>query len=89
MLKLKEKINNHFTNELPADLIESNETRQVIEAAFSYVNPVKPKNPSLIHVSNEVAKSLGISLEETKSEEFLNVFTGNTVLENSKPYAMA
>ena len=89
MLKLKEKINNLFTKELPADSIESNETRQVIEAAFSYVNPVKPKNPSLIHVSNEVAKSLGISLEETKSEEFLNVFTGNTVLENSKPYAMA
>ncbi|CAM3548026.1 YdiU family protein [Flavobacterium gelidilacus] len=89
MLKLKEKIKNLFTNELPADLIESNQTRQVIEAAFSYVNPVKPKKPSLIHVSNEVAKSLGISLEETKSKEFLNVFTGNTVLENSKPYAMA
>nr|WP_026715590.1 YdiU family protein [Flavobacterium gelidilacus] len=86
---MKEKIKNLFTNELPADLIESNQTRQVIEAAFSYVNPVKPKKPSLIHVSNEVAKSLGISLEETKSKEFLNVFTGNTVLENSKPYAMA
>lgn len=89
MIKLKEKIKTLFTNELPADLIESNETRQVIEAAFSYVNPVKPKKPSLIHVSNEVAKSLGISKEETKSKEFLNVFTGNTVLENSKPYAMA
>ena len=42
MLKLKEKINNLFTKELPADSIESNETRQVVDAAFSYVNPVKP-----------------------------------------------
>ena len=89
MLKLKEKINNLFTKELPADSIESNETRQVVDAAFSYVNPVKPKNPSLIHVSNEVVKSLGISKEETKSKEFLNVFSGNTILENTKPYAMA
>ena len=86
---MKANIDNKFTNELPSDLLESNETRQVVEAAFSYVNPVKPKNPSLIHVSNEVAKSLGISSEETKSEEFLNVFSGNTILKNTKPYAMA
>ena len=66
MLKLKEKIKNTFTDELPADLIQSNQTRQVLEAAFSYVNPIKPKNPSLIHVSIEVAESLGISKEETK-----------------------
>jgi uncharacterized protein YdiU (UPF0061 family) len=89
MLKLIEKINNTFTNELPADSIESNETRQVFEAAYSYINPVKPKNQCLIHVSNEVSESLGISEEETKSNEFLNIFTGNKVLENSKPYAMA
>ncbi len=89
MLKLKKKINNTFTEELPADLIENNETRQVVEAAFSYVKPVKPKNPKLIHVSNEVAESVGISKEETQSEEFLNVFSGNSVLENTKPYAMA
>ena len=86
---MKLNITNKFTKELPADLMESNETRQVVEAAFSYINPVKPKNPSLIHVSNEVAKSLGVSKEDTNSEEFLNVFTGNTVLENTKPYAMA
>ena len=86
---MKLNLNNTFTNELPADSIESNQTRQVLEAAFSYVNPIKPKNPSLIHVSIEVAESLGISKEETKSEEFLNVFSGNTILENTKPYAMA
>lgn len=70
MLKIEKKINNIFSTELPADLIENNETRQVFEAAFSFVNPVKPKNPKLIHVSNELAKSLGISEKETQSKNF-------------------
>jgi uncharacterized protein YdiU (UPF0061 family) len=88
-MKLKANINNKFTDNLPADILDSNETRQVVEAAFSFVNPVNPKKPKLIHASNEVAKSVGISTDETKSEEFLNVFSGNTILENTKPYAMA
>ena len=36
-----------------------------------------------------MAESVGISVEETKSKEFLNVFSGITILENTKPYAMA
>ena len=86
---MKLNINNKFTQELPADPLENNETRQVVGAAFSYVNPVKPKNPKLVHVSQEVAENIGISSETTKSDEFLNVFSGNTILENTKPYAMA
>ncbi len=89
MLKLKDNLDNTFTNELPADKMVSNETRQVVEAAFSYVDPKKPSNPSLIHVSKEVAESVGISVEETKSKEFLNIFSGKTILKNTKPYAMA
>lgn len=89
MLKLIKKINNIFTHELPADLIESNETRQVVNAAFSYVNPLKPSNPKLIHASKEVAESVGINADELKSDEFLHIFSGNTLLENTKPYAMA
>lgn len=89
MLKLFSKIHNKFTNELPGDLIESDETRQVVEVAFSYVNPIKPSNPKLIHVSKEVAESVGITSKELESEDFLDVFSGNTVLNNTKPYAMA
>lgn len=82
-------INNHFSNELPADALETSETRQVFETAFSYVNPTKSSNPKLVHASKEVATSVGITPEELNSEEFLNVFSGNKILENTKPYAMA
>ena len=83
------KINNRFSNELPADPIETNETRQVENACFSYVTPRIPSKPSLIHCSVEVAALLGISQEETKTELFTNIFSGKELLENTQPYAMS
>lgn len=82
------KINNRFTAELPADPNKENEIRQVFNALFSYVNPVKPSNPKLIHASEDVAELVGIAKDEIKSEEFLNVFSGNDILEKTQPYAM-
>ena len=82
------KINNRFTAELPADTDETNEVRQVKDALFSYVNPTKPSNPELIHASEEVAKLVGISVDEIQSESFLNVFSGKEILEGTRPYAM-
>jgi uncharacterized protein YdiU (UPF0061 family) len=35
-----------------------------------------------------MANSLGISSDEINSQKFLNIITGNNVIENSKPYAM-
>lgn len=85
---LKFNIQNTFTNELPADPIKENTRRQVTEACFSYVTPKKTSNPKVIHVSDEMAKELGLSAEEITSEEFKNVFTGNKVYPNTEPYAM-
>lgn len=82
------KINNKFSSELPADANETNKTRQVLKACFSYVTPRIPSNPKLIHVSNEVADLIGITPEDTQSEVFLEVFSGKKLLPNSKPYAM-
>jgi len=82
------KINNQFTAELPADSNETNEVRQVSNALFSYVNPTKPSNPKLIHASQEVAESVGISLDEIKSASFLNVFSGKEILPETRPFAM-
>ena len=81
-------IQNRFTTELPSDTDESNVTRQVYNACFSYVNPRVPSNPKLLHVSEEVAQLLGISIEETQSEDFLNVFSGKKIPNNIKPFAM-
>jgi len=83
-LNIKDK----FNKELPADQIKDNSMRQVQNACFSYVNPTKPKKPSLIHVSAEMANLLGISAKESKSAAFLNIFSGTEILKNTAPYAM-
>ena len=81
-------LTNTFTSELPADKILENSRRQVHNAVFSYVNPKKTSAPKVIHTSKEMANQLGISLKETKSDFFKNVFTGNKIYPNTTPFAM-
>lgn len=81
-------IANTFTSENPADSILENTRRQVTEAVFSYVNPKKTKDPKVIHVSQEMASALNISEEETTSDFFKNIFTGNEIYSNTKPFSM-
>jgi len=82
-------LNDTFNKELSADKITENHRRQVFEAAFSFVTPKVPSQPKLVHLADEVAKELGISIEETKSTAFLNLVSGSAVYSNSKPYSMA
>ena len=81
-------LKHNFIAELPADPIAENYIRQVTEACFSYVNPIKTKKPKRIHYSKVMAKHLGLSKSDIDSELFTNVFTGNTILPNTRPYAM-
>lgn len=81
-------IQNLFTNELPADPEEQNFVRQVEQSCFSYVNPAIPKNPKLIHVSEEVAQLIGINKEITLSNDFLEVFSGKKIQPQTRPFAM-
>lgn len=81
-------IKNTFLNNLPADRISENYRRQVHGACFSYVEPKKTSSPKLIHTSSEVVKAIGLSKKDTSTKKFLNVFTGNSILKNTKPYAM-
>jgi uncharacterized protein YdiU (UPF0061 family) len=85
---LKLHIKNTFTTELPADTNKENTRRQVENAAFSYVTPKKTAQPTVLHVSPEMASELHISEEETQSELFKNIVTGNEVYPNTTPYAM-
>lgn len=85
---MKLNIVNHFTEQLPADPILENTRRQVPEACFSYVMPKKTTKPKLVHVSKEMLDSLGISNKEVTSKSFLDIVTGNTVLSDTKPFAM-
>ena len=86
MITLKTK--DTFVKELPSDKELSNSRRTVIGAVYSFVAPKKTKKPSLIHVSNEVIDIIGLSIEHLKSKDFLNIFTGNKIIENTTPYAM-
>ncbi len=83
-LNIKDK----FNKELPADPIRENSRRQVSGACFSYVMPKRTSNPSLIHVSPQMMEKLGLGEADVKGKDFLEVFTGNTVLPNTNPYAM-
>jgi uncharacterized protein YdiU (UPF0061 family) len=81
-------IKDTFNTELPADPLKKNTRRQVMQACFSFVEPKSTSKPSMIHTSHELAKDLGLTQDDLKSEEFKTVFTGNSVLPNTNPYAM-
>ncbi|MEW4923808.1 protein adenylyltransferase SelO [Algibacter sp. 2305UL17-15] len=85
---MKLNIKDKFTAALPADPILENTRRQVSKACFSYVLPKQTAKPELLHASPEMLKNLGLSEADSKSEAFLNVFTGNKVLNDTTPYAM-
>lgn len=81
-------ISDKFNKELPSDSNKNNTRRQVYESCFSYVTPKKTNKPKLLHYSPEVMEALGLQKEDASSNEFLNVFSGNSVLPNTNPYAM-
>ncbi len=81
-------IQDTFTKEIPADTDKTNLSRQVTEAGFSYVTPKRTSKPKLLHVSKEMLAAIGLTEEDAKTNEFLEVFTGNKILENTTPYAM-
>ncbi|WP_271406213.1 protein adenylyltransferase SelO [Tenacibaculum soleae] len=85
---MKLNIQDTFNKELPADKITGNARRQVLDACFSFVEPTKTLNPKLLHVSTEMLDAIGLTEEDAKSEDFLNVFTGNSILKNTHPFAM-
>lgn len=85
---MKLNIKNTFTTQLPADPILENSRRQVTKACYSFVTPKQTAKPELVHVSPEMLDALGLSENDAKTKDFLNIFTGNTVLEDTTPYAM-
>ncbi|MCK0123755.1 YdiU family protein [Gelidibacter sp. F2691] len=85
---MKLNLNNKFTTQLPSDPNLENSRRQVTEACFSFVTPKKTSNPELVHVSEDMLHALGLTQEEASTQEFLEVVTGNKVLETTTPYAM-
>ena len=69
-------IQNTFNKELPADPIRENTRRQVVGAAFSYVTPRVPSAPTLLHVSKEMLRAIGLQESDAATDDFLHFFTG-------------
>jgi len=85
---MKFSLNKGFLEELPHDLVTANIPRQVESVCYSFVSPQKTSNPQLLHVSPEMLQELGISEATSKTQEFLDIFTGNRIYPNTKPFAM-
>nr|WP_321232242.1 YdiU family protein [uncultured Psychroserpens sp.] len=85
---MKLNLKKTFIETLPADPVLDNSRRQVKEACFSYVIPKHTNAPEMLHVSEDMVETLGMSKTDSSSEAFTNVFTGNQVLKNTQPYAM-
>ncbi|MEZ4969530.1 MAG: YdiU family protein [Flavobacteriaceae bacterium] len=81
-------IKDTFNTELPADPVHENTRRQVTQACFSYVAPKSTSKPNMIHTANKLAQDLGLTEDDLKSDEFKNIFSGNSVLPGTNPYAM-
>ncbi|GAB5565512.1 MAG: YdiU family protein [Winogradskyella sp.] len=82
-------ISNTFNKELPKDSNTENSRREVFNATHSVVSPKKPSNPSIVHVSEEMISQIGLQLSDSKSQSFLDVFSGSKIYESTEPYAMA
>lgn len=79
---------NRFTDELPGDLMTENNRRQVMQACYSQVSPTPVSNPRLAAFSREAAAQLDLSEKDCRTAEFTEVFSGNRLLSDMKPYAM-
>ena len=79
---------NRFTRELPADPQAANFRRQVHGACYSRVAPTPVASPRLIAYAREVAELLDITPAICESPEFVQVFSGNQLLDGMDPFAM-
>ena len=82
------RFDNRFVGRLPADPEGKNYRRQVPNACFSRVDPTQVPAPRLVAHSHEMAAELGISETEVASDDFVQVFAGNRLIEGMDPFAM-
>lgn len=78
---------NSYVRELPGDPERENVPRQV-RAAYSFVLPQQAPQPRLVGWSREVAAELQLDANWCASEEFVQVFSGNSLLPGMEPFAM-
>src|SRR5690606_31665811 len=81
------RFDNRLVQQMPADPIAENYPRQVTGAGYSLVNPTPTRAPRLIAWAQEVADLLDLPAALCRSDEFVQVFSGNALLPGMQPYA--
>ena len=84
---LKLSFDNRFVAELPGEGRESALPRQVVGACWSPITPTPVKAPRLLAHAREVAALLDVPESAVATQQFADVFAGNTLLEGMRPYA--
>ncbi|MCB9535240.1 MAG: YdiU family protein [Myxococcales bacterium] len=78
---------NSFVDTLPGDPVRENQRRQVLEAAYSRVEPTPVAAPRLLALSSEAARLIDLDAETLDPVAFAEVMGGNRVTEAMRPYA--
>lgn len=78
---------NRFINHLPEDSNSENSCRQVFNACYSQVSSQKVSNPKLVCYAHEVAELLDLASHVCESQEFVQVFAGNQLVNGMQSYA--
>ena len=78
---------NRFIQELPADTETVNNRRQVIGACYSRVYPTPVVNPQRVAYSREVAALLDLTTDLCESDDFTQIFAGNSLAAGMESYA--
>jgi uncharacterized protein YdiU (UPF0061 family) len=78
---------NTFISQLPGDANRGSQSRQVHGALHSPIQPAPVRSPTVIAWSAEVAALLGLTAADISSQQFAQVFGGNSLLEGMQPYA--
>ena len=81
------RFDNRFTRLLPGDPLTENSRRQVFNACYSRVTPVRPVAPQLVAYSPETAALIDLDAAACTSPLFTRVFSGDLVLPGMDPHA--
>ncbi len=81
------RFDNRFTRLLPGDPLTENSRRQVFNACYSRVTPVRPAAPQLGAYSPETAARIDLDSAACTSPLFTRVLSGDLVLPGMDPHA--
>jgi uncharacterized protein YdiU (UPF0061 family) len=82
----EKKFSNLFTEKLPGDHAKVRDSRQVLGACYSLIEPEVVSNPKLLAWSEELARNFQLNKPSDPSLD-LQILAGNKITDSMQPYA--